>query len=110
MSGVNISHADIHCCSFRNVNWNKINITNTNFEFTVFNNVDFSMCIGLEDAIFTDCIFTDCGGVSENKNIKMTITAFGKEIPLLRNTKKESKDYKYFSTKHIKSIRVEERE
>ncbi len=55
----NFSHAQIYNCTFWDVNLCNTNMANAIFENVVFCSVDFTQCIGIDNATFINCVFLE---------------------------------------------------
>lgn len=57
LSNSNFSHCLFKNCIFRDCNFRNINMSNVDFLNCVFSNIDFNDCLGMNSAVFKDCIF-----------------------------------------------------
>ena len=65
----NFSSAKIENTMFNKCNFAQINISGCTFKNVVFSEIDFSNAIGLDQAVFKNCVFLDKNDRSEEKEL-----------------------------------------
>lgn len=60
MSNVNFAHAEVKNTVFRSCLFDSINLSYTKFTDCYFEGIEFETCIGMDKAVFVNCVFDKC--------------------------------------------------